>query len=145
MEKCELHDKAFLERELAKQISNMIEQFHENHQSEILALFFCVQRNLSNNYVLNVYSATDIEHEQLSMKDCIQLRNGNYIIVAPTSNISLSTEEVNYPMDLQGADGINEKTWKAIFGEILFKYNYFYYETEYVSPKFIYRKCDSNH
>lgn len=79
------------------------------------------------------------------MKDCIQLRNGNYIIVAPTSNISLSTEEFNYPMDLQGADGINEKTWKAIFGEILFKYNYFYYETEYVSPKFIYRKCDSNH
>lgn len=145
MEKCELHDKAFLERELAKQISNMIEQFHENHQSEILALFFCVQRNLSNNYVLNVYCATDLEYEKLSMKDCIQLRNGNYMIVAPTSNISLSTEEFNYPMDLQGADGINEKTWKAIFGEILFKYNYFYYETEYVSPKFIYRKCDSNH
>ncbi|MDW2812680.1 hypothetical protein R5K32_21480, partial [Acinetobacter baumannii] len=86
---------------------------------EILALFFCVQRNLSNNYVLNVYCATDLEYEKLSMKDCIQLRNGNYIIVAPTSNISLSTEEFNYPMDLQGADGINEKTWKAIFGEIL--------------------------
>ena len=143
MEKCELRDKEFVEQGLVKQISNMIEKFHEKHQSKILALFFCVQRNLSNNYVLNVYSATDIEHEQLSMKDCIQLRNGNYIIVAPTSNISLSIHEFNYPMDLQDADGMNEKKWKVIFGQQVEKYNYVYYESEFVSPKFIYLECDS--
>ena len=143
MEKCELRDEAFVERGLAKQISNMIEQFHENHQSEILALFFCVQRNLSNNYVLNVYCARDLEYEQLSMKDCIPLRNGNYMIVAPTSNISLSIDEFNYPMDLQDVDGINEKTWKVIFGQQVEKYKYVYYESEFVSPKFIYIKCDS--
>lgn len=143
MEKCDLRDKTFIEQGLVKQISNMIEQFHENHQSKILALFFCIQRNLSNNYVLNVYCATDIEHKQLCMKDCIQLRNGNYMIVAPTSNISLSTKEFNYAMDLQGADGINEKTWKVIFGQQVEKYNYIYYESEFVSPKFIYLECDS--
>ena len=143
MEKCELRDEAFVERGLAKQISNMIEQFHENHQSEILALFFCVQRNLSNNYVLNVYCARDLEYEQLSMKDCIPLRNGNYMIVAPTSNISLSIDEFNYPMDLQDVDGINEKTWKVIFGQQVEKYKYVYYESEFVSPKFIYIECDS--
>lgn len=142
MEKCELHDKAFLERELAKQISNMIEQFHENHESEILALFFCVQRNLSNNYVLTVYCATERECQPLSMKDCIQLRNGNYIIVAPTSNISLSIDEFSYLMDIQGVDGINEKTWKAFFGQQVEKYKYVYYESEFVLPKFIYIECD---
>ena len=46
-------------------------------------------------------------------------------------------------MDIQGVDGINEKTWKAIFSQMLTKYNYVYYESEFVSPKFIYIECDS--
>ncbi|MBR7680927.1 hypothetical protein [Acinetobacter nosocomialis] len=143
MEKCEFRDKAFVERGLAKQISDMIDQFHENHESEILALFFCVQRNLSNNYVLTVYCATERECQPLSMKDCIQLRNDNYLIVAPTSNISFNIDEFSYLMDIQGVDGINEKTWKAIFGQLVEKYKYVYYESEFVSPKFIYIECDS--
>ena len=107
-------------------------------------LFFRVQRDLSNNYVLTVYSATERECKPLSMKDFIPLRNENYLIIAPNTNIILSTHEVDYPMDIQDVEGTNEKTWKAIFGEILFKYNYVYYESEYVSPKFIYKKRDSN-
>ncbi|MFX4535750.1 hypothetical protein ABTA57_19500, partial [Acinetobacter baumannii] len=67
MEKCELKDKKTIEQCLTKQISNIVGKFHEKHQSEILALFFCVQRNLSNNYILNVYCATELECEQLSM------------------------------------------------------------------------------
>ena len=143
MEKCESLNKPFIEKGLTQQISNMINKFYENNQPEILALFFCVQRNLSNHYVLNVYCATEIECEQLSMKDCITLRDGNYLIVAPHSNITLSIDEFNYSMDIQGVDGINEKTWKAIFSQMLTKYNYVYYESEFVSPKFIYIKCDS--
>ena len=77
------------------------------------------------------------------MKDCITLRDGNYLIVAPHSNITLSIDEFNYPMDLQDANGINEKTWKVIFGQQVEKYKYVYYESEFVSPKFIYIKCDS--
>ena len=143
MEKCESLNKPFIEKSLTQQISNMINKFYENNQPEILALFFCVQRNLSNHYVLNVYCATEIECEQLSMKDCITLRDGNYLIVAPHSNITLSIDEFNYSMDIQGVDGINEKTWKAIFSQMLTKYNYVYYESEFVSPKFIYIDCDS--
>ena len=143
MEKCESLNKPFIEKGLTQQISNMINKFYENNQPEILALFFCVQRNLSNHYVLNVYCATEIECEQLSMKDCITLRDGNYLIVAPHSNITLSIDEFNYSMDIQGVDGINEKTWKAIFSQMLTKYNYVYYESEFVSPKFIYIDCDS--
>nr|WP_314523174.1 hypothetical protein [uncultured Acinetobacter sp.] len=143
MEKCESLNKPFIEKGLTQQISNMINKFYENNQPEILALFFCVQRNLSNHYVLNVYCATEIECEQLSMKDCITLRDGNYLIVAPHSNITLSINEFNYSMDIQGVDGINEKTWKAIFSQMLTKYNYVYYESEFVSPKFIYIECDS--
>ena len=41
MEKSELRDKAFVEQLLVKQISDMIDQFYENHESEILALFLC--------------------------------------------------------------------------------------------------------
>ena len=143
MEKCEFRDKAFIEQGLAKQISDMIDQFHENHQSEILALFFCVQRNLSNNYVLTVYCATEREYQSLSMKDCIPLRNGNYMIVAPTSNISLSIYETTWFMDLQNIHGMNEKVWKAEFGQQVEKYKYVYYESEFISPKFIYIECDS--
>lgn len=143
MEKCELLNKPFIEKGLTQQVSNMINKFYENNQPEILALFFCVQRNLSNHYVLNVYCATEIECEQLSMKDCITLRDSNYLIVAPHSNITLSINEFNYSMDIQGVDGINEKTWKAIFNQMLTKYNYVYYESEFVSPKFIYIECDS--
>ena len=143
MEKCESLNKPFIEKGLTQQVSNMINKFYENNQPEILALFFCVQRNLSNHYVLNVYCATEIECEQLSMKDCITLRDGNYLIVAPHSNITLSINEFNYSMDIQGVDGINEKTWKAIFNQMLTKYNYVYYESEFVSPKFIYIECDS--
>lgn len=145
MNKCDSRDKSFIEQGLTQQISVMIDKFHDKYQSEILDLFFHVQRDLSNNYVLTVYSATERECKPLSMKDFIPLRNEKYLIIAPNTNIILSTYEIDYPMDIQGVEGTNEKTWKAIFGEILFKYNYFYYETEYVSPKFIYKKCDSNH
>ncbi|EXT34511.1 hypothetical protein J809_2339 [Acinetobacter sp. 25977_6] len=145
MNKCDSRDKSFIEQGLTQQISVMIDKFHDKYQSEILDLFFRVQRDLSNNYVLTVYSATERECKPLSMKDFIPLRNEKHLIIAPNTNIILTTHEVDYPMDIQGVEGTNEKTWKAIFGEILFNYNYLYYETEYVSPKFIYRKCDSNH
>lgn len=145
MNKCDSRDKSFIEQGLTQQISVMIDKFHDKYQSEILDLFFRVQRDLSNNYVLTVYSATERECKPLSMKDFIPLRNEKHLIIAPNTNIILTTHEVDYPMDIQGVEDTNEKTWKAIFGEILFSYNYLYYETEYVSPKFIYRKCDSNH
>src|SRR5690606_19872674 len=84
-----LKDKIALEKALTQQITSMINKFHENHQSEILALFFCVQRDLSDNYVLNVYCATESECHPLSMKNCITLRNDSYLIIAPNSNITL--------------------------------------------------------
>ena len=77
------------------------------------------------------------------MEDCITLREGNYLIVAPHSNITLTINEFNYSMDIQGVDGINEKTWKVLLGQEVEKYNYVYYESEFVSPKFIYIECDS--
>ena len=40
-------------------------------------------------------------------------------------------------------NGINEKIWKVIFGQQVEKYKYVYYESEFVSPKFIYIECDS--
>lgn len=143
MNKCDSRDKSFIEQALIQQISRMIDKFHNKFQTEILELFFRVQRDLSNNYVLTVYSATERECNPLSMKDLIPLRNDSYLIIAPHTNIILSTHEVDYPMDIQNIEGTNEKTWKAIFGEILFKYNYIYYESEYVSPKFIYKKCST--
>lgn len=142
MNKCESRDKSFIEQGLIKQISGMIDKFHKNYQSEILELFFRVQRDLSNNYVLTVYSATERECKPLSMKEFIPLKNDSYLIIAPHTNIILSTHEVDYPMDIQDVDGTNEKTWKVIFGEILAKYNYIYYESENVSPKFIYKNCN---
>lgn len=144
MNKCEFRDKSFIEQGLTKQISQMIDKFYDNYQTEILDLFFRVQRDLSNNYVLTVYSATERECKPLSMKEFIPLRNGSYLIVSPHTNIILTAHEVDYPMDIQDVEGTNEKTWKAIFGEILFKYHYFYYESEYVSPKFIYKNCGTN-
>lgn len=143
MNKCEFRDKSFIEQGLTQQISRMIDKFYDNYRTEILDLFFRVQRDLSNNYILTVYSATERECNPLSMKDLIPQRNGNNLIIAPHTNIILSTHEADYPMDIQDVEGTNEKTWKAIFGEILFKYNYFYYESEYVSPKFIYKKCST--
>lgn len=136
-----LKDKIALEKALTQQITSMINKFHENHRSEILALFFCVQRDLSDNYVLNVYCATERECPPLSMKDCITLRNDSYLIIAPNSNITLKTQEIDYKMDIQGVDGTNEKTWKTFFGQMLAKYIYVYYESEFVSPQFIYKEC----
>ena len=144
MNKCESRDKPFIEQGFIKQISGMIDKFHKNYQSEILELFFHVQRDLSNNYVLTVYSATERECKPLSMKEFIPLNNGSYLIIAPHTNIILSTHEVDYPMDIQNVEGTNEKTWKAIFEQILFQYNYVYYESEYISPKFIYKDCGTN-
>lgn len=144
MNKCEFRDKPFIEEGLIKQISGMIAKFHENYQSEILELFFRIQPDLSNNYVLTVYSVTERECKPLSMIEFIPLHNGSHLIIAPHTNITLNTHEANYPMDIQNVEGINEKTWKAIFGEILFKYNYLYYESDYVSPKFIYKDCSTS-
>ena len=142
MNKCEFRNKPYIEPALIKQISRMIDDFHKNYQSEILGLFFRIQPDLSNNYVLTVYSATERECKPLSMKEFIPLKNDNYLIIAPHTNIILSTHEVDYPMDIQDVEGTNEKKWKAIFNEILFKYNYVYYESENVSPKFIYKNCN---
>ncbi len=61
MNKCDSRDKSFIEQGLTQQISVMIDKFHDKYQSEILDLFFRVQRDLSNNYVLTVYSATERE------------------------------------------------------------------------------------
>lgn len=140
MQNCESSDKPIIEQGLTRQISNMIDQFLENHQSEILALFFCIQRDLSNNYVLTIYCATERECQPLSMKDYIPLRDGNYMILSPYSNITLSIYEANFPMDIQDVDGINEKSWKDFFGQSLSKYNYVYYKSKFVSPDFFYKK-----
>jgi hypothetical protein len=136
-----LKDKIALEKALTQQMTSMINEFHENHRSEILALFFCVQRDLSDNYVLNIYCATELECPPLSMKDCITLRKDRYLIIAPNSNITLNIQEIDYKMDIQDVYGKNEKTWKSIFGQMVAKYNYVYYESEFVSPKFIYKEC----
>lgn len=71
MEQCISRDKPFIEQALTQQISRMIDKFNENYKSEILELFFQLQRDLSKNYVLNVYSATESECEPLSMQDFI--------------------------------------------------------------------------
>ena len=64
MNKCEFRNKPYIEPALIKQISRMIDDFHKNYQSEILGLFFRIQPDLSNNYVLTVYSATERECKQ---------------------------------------------------------------------------------
>ena len=46
-------------------------------------------------------------------------------------------------MNIQGVGCTNEKEWKVLFGQEVEKYNYVYYESEFVSPKFIYIECDS--
>ena len=112
MNKCEFRDKSFIEQGLTKQISQMIDKFYDNYQTEILDLFFRVQRDLSNNYVLTVYSATERECKPLSMKEFIPLRNGSYLIVSPHTNIILTAHEVDYPMDIQDVEGTNEKHGK---------------------------------
>ena len=132
-----------VENALTQKMHSIINQFHEKHQSEILALFFCIQRDLSDNYVLNVYCATERECQPLSMKDCISFRDNGTLNFAPLSKITMSIFEFQISMNIQGVDGINEKTWKAIFSQMLTKYNYVYYESEFVSPKFIYIECDS--
>ena len=144
MNGCEFFkDKKTLEKILTQQITHIIDKFHDDHQAEILTLFFRVQPDLSNNYVLTVYCATERECQPLSMEVYISRREDGSLNFAPHSNITLSIFENHYSMDIQGVDGINEKTWKAIFGQMLAKYNYFYYESEFVSPKFIYIECDS--
>lgn len=144
MSGCELfRDKKTLEKILTQHIIQIINKFHADHRSEVLALFFCVQRDLSDHYVLNVYCATESECQPLTLKNCINRRDDGSFNFAPHSDITLSIFENHYSMDIQGVDGINEKTWKAIFGQMLAKYNYFYYESEFVSPKFIYIECDS--
>ncbi len=132
-----------VEHVLTQQMRSIINQFHEKYQSEILALFFCVQRDLSDNYVLNIYSATERECQPLSMKDCISFRNNGTLNFAPLSKITVSIFEYQRLMNIQGVGGTNEKEWKVLFGEEVEKYNYIYYESEFVSPKFIYIECDS--
>ena len=122
---------------------SIINQFHEKHKSEILALFFCVQRDLSDNYVLNVYCATERECQPLSMKDCISFRDNGTLNFAPLSKITMSIFEYQRSMNIQGVGCTNEKEWKVLFGQEVEKYNYVYYESEFVSPKFIYIDCDS--
>ena len=122
-------------------MTQIINKFYENHQSTILTLFFCVQPDLSNNYVLNVYCATESECQQLTLEDCINRRDDGSLIFTPLSDITLSIFENHYSMDIQGVDGTNEKTWKTFFGQMLAKYIYVYYESEFVSPKFIYKEC----
>ncbi|HEE5406073.1 hypothetical protein AB3504_02360 [Acinetobacter baumannii] len=132
-----------VENALTQKMRSIINQFHEKHQSEILALFFCIQRDLSDNYVLNVYCATEQECQPLSMKDCISFRDNGTLNFAPLSKITMSIFEFQSSMNIQGVDGINEKIWKVIFGQQVEKYKYVYYESEFVSPKFIYIECDS--
>lgn len=132
-----------VENALTQKMHSIINQFHEKHQSEILALFFCIQRDLSDNYVLNVYCATERECQPLSMKDCISFRDNGTLNFAPLSKITMSIFEFQISMNIQGVDGINEKTWKVLLGQEVEKYNYVYYESEFVSPKFIYIECDS--
>ena len=132
-----------VEHVLTQQMRSIINQFHEKYQSEILALFFCVQRDLSDNYVLNVYSATERECQPLSMKDCISFRNNGTLNFAPLSKITMSIFEYQRSMNIQGVGCTNEKEWKVLFGQEVEKYNYVYYESEFVSPKFIYIECDS--
>ena len=132
-----------VENVLPQKMRSIINQFHEKHKSEILALFFCVQRDLSDNYVLNVYCATERECQPLSMKDCISFRDNGTLNFAPLSKITMSIFEFQSSMNIQGVDGINEKIWKVIFGQQVEKYKYVYYESEFVSPKFIYIECDS--
>lgn len=143
IKECTVFKDKQLEELLTRQMIFMINKFHKNYQSEILALFFCVQRDLSSNYVLTVYCATERECQPLSMKNSISLHNSKYLIIAPHSNITLSITECHYSMDIQGVEGTNEKSWKTILGGLLAKYNYVYYESKFVSPKFIYIECDS--
>ena len=132
-----------VEHVLTQQMRSIINQFHEKFRSEILALFFCIQRDLSDNYVLNVYSATERECQPLSMKDCISFGNNGTLNFAPLSKITMSIFEYQRSMNVQGVGCTNEKEWKVLFGKEVEKYNYVYYESEFVSPKFIYIECDS--
>ena len=132
-----------VENVLPQKMRSIINQFHEKHKSEILALFFCVQRDLSDNYVLNVYCATERECQPLSMKDCISFRDNGTLNFAPLSKITMSIFEYQSSMNIQGVGCTNEKEWKVLFGQEVEKYNYVYYESEFVSPKFIYIECDS--
>ena len=131
-----------VENVLPQKMRSIINQFHEKHKSEILALFFCVQRDLSDNYVLNVYCATERECQPLSMKDCISFRDNGTLNFAPLSKITMSIFEYQSSMNIQGVGCTNEKEWKVLFGQEVEKYNYVYYESEFVSPKFIYLECD---
>ena len=90
-----------------------------------------------------MYCATERECQPLSMKDCISFRDNGTLNFAPLSKITMSIFEFQSSMNIQGVDGINEKIWKVIFGQQVEKYKYVYYESEFVSPKFIYIECDS--
>lgn len=134
-------EKTFFEGALVKQIQSMINKFHEKHELNLFTLFFCLQCDLSRNYSLTLYCATDYESEALSMKEFLDIKNDQYFSLAPHANIALIMNEVLYQMDIQGVDGINEKNWKVIFSSMLERYNYVYYESDIVSPKFIYKDC----
>ena len=134
-------DKPFFERALVKQIQSMINKFHEKHESNLFTLFFCLQRDLSKNYTLILYCVTDRESEVLSMKEFLDIKNDQYFSLAPHANIALIMNEMLYHMDIQGVDGINEKFWKENFNMMLERYNYIYYESDIVSPRFIYKDC----
>ena len=90
-----------------------------------------------------MYSATERECQPLSMKDCISFGNNGTLNFAPLSKITMSIFEYQRSMNIQGVGCTNEKEWKVLFGQEVEKYNYVYYESEFVSPKFIYIECDS--
>ncbi|EXA88123.1 hypothetical protein N5J44_18290 [Acinetobacter ursingii] len=131
-----------LEKILMGKINEILNKFHEENRSELLALFFRIQRGLSYGYQLDIYYATKLENQLLSLDNYIPASESHRFKIAPLIYAQFERTFLHSPMDIQGLDDrINEKKWKNILDIMLSQYNSWYYETEVISPKIIYRPC----
>lgn len=131
-----------LERILMGKINGILNKFHEENKSEILALFFRIQRDLSYGYQLDIYYATKLENQLLSLDNYVPISESHRFKIAPFIYAQFERTFLHNPMDIQGLDArINEKKWKNILDVMLSQYNGWYYETDVISPKIIYRPC----
>lgn len=97
-------------------INEILNKFHEENRSELLALFFRIQRGLSYGYQLDIYYATKLENQLLSLDNYIPASESHRFKIAPLIYAQFERTFLHSPMDIQGLDDrINEKSGRTFW------------------------------
>lgn len=132
-------DLNLVEENLASWIHKTVNKFYQINQTDLLTLFYRVQKLMSGIYQFKIFFATTQDlYGELTLMQFFEVDSNQNMNIALGIDAKITCDHFTYAMDIQGIDGSNQKIWDKLWKQIISQYSYFYYESKYISPEFIY-------